>query len=43
MAKCVKLSDGNIERVSDKRARELVKGGKGSYCPKKEWKKQKGS
>ena len=36
--KCIKLSKGIIDRVSDEKAEQLVKSGKGVYVSKSEWK-----
>ena len=41
--KCVKNSKNEIIRVSDERAAALVEKSGYSYCPKKEWKKAKGT
>ena len=38
MAKCIKKENGDIVRVSDKRAEELVYDGLGKYVSKTEWK-----
>lgn len=38
--KCVK-KEGQIKRVSDKLAQDLVAGGDWKYCPKSEWKGSK--
>lgn len=37
--KCVRLNDKTIIRVNNGRAAGLVDGKKGSYCPKKVYKK----
>jgi hypothetical protein len=42
MAKCIKLNSGKgIVRVDDKKARELVWSGKGTYTSKTEYKNSK--
>jgi hypothetical protein len=40
--KCVKDSKGNVTRVSDATARDMVSLKKAVYVPKKEWKEKKG-
>lgn len=38
--KCVKSTDGEIKRVKDDVAVELVSSGKYQYCSRSEWKKE---
>lgn len=41
MAKCVKhYVTGEVKRISDKCAKELVKSGYYNYCPKKVWRRK---
>jgi hypothetical protein len=41
MAKCVKnTSTGQIKRIDNTKAKELVKSGKYEYCPKSEFQRQ---
>jgi hypothetical protein len=40
--KCVKnIENGEITRIYDERAEEMVRSKKFTYCPKSEWKKNK--
>lgn len=39
MAKCIKLNDGKVVRVSNTEASELVSKGKGNYTNKDEYKR----
>ncbi len=36
--KCVKYLSGEVRRITDTHANELVEKGIGKYCPKSEWK-----
>ncbi len=36
--KCVKYLSGEVRRITDTHANELVSLGVGKYCPKSEWK-----
>jgi Tfp pilus assembly protein PilP len=40
MAKCIKLNDGKVVRVSNEVANELVSKDKGNYTNKDEYKRQ---
>lgn len=39
MAKCIKLNDGKVIRVSNKEAKQLYQSGKGNYTNKDEYKR----
>lgn len=40
--KCIKDADGKVRKVTNILARNLVEAGSHEYCPKWEWKDQKG-
>ena len=41
--KTIRRKNGEVSRVSDDIAAQLVSGGAEDYCPKKEWKKEQRS
>ena len=38
--KCIRMEKGNIRRVSNEMAQQLVKADKACYVPKSEWKSE---
>lgn len=40
--KCVKTKGGEVKRIADKEAQDLVRSGEASFVPRHEWKKVRG-